>query len=96
MTSESRQFPDRRHGADRNPFSRQPGGDRQGQDLMPTLFLGFFAVIIALQVVPAMMLFRFLFKEIFRRTPARRSRQRAGKQRTMKIIDLAAAKERRP
>ncbi len=40
----------------------------QGSAVMPTLFLCFFALIIALQVVPAMLLLRLLFKEIFRRT----------------------------
>ena len=40
----------------------------KGSEVMPTLFLCFFALIIALQVVPAMLLLRLLFKEIFRRT----------------------------
>lgn len=42
-------------------------------DLMPTLFLCFFAVIIAIQVVPAMMLFGYLFKEIFRKSPKKKA-----------------------
>jgi hypothetical protein len=45
-------------------------------ELMPTLFLCFFAVIIAIQVVPAMMLFGYLFKELFRKVP--KSKAEAG------------------
>jgi len=49
------------------------GGDG---DLMPTLFLFFFAVIIAIQVVPAAMLFGYLIKGLFRSAP--RSKEGAG------------------
>jgi hypothetical protein len=38
----------------------------QGKELMPTLFLCFFGVIIALQVVPAIMLFRVLIREMLK------------------------------
>ncbi len=40
-----------------------------GNAAMPTIFLCFFALIIAIQVVPALMLFGVLVKEVFRRTP---------------------------
>jgi hypothetical protein len=51
-------------------------GIGQGGELMPTLFLCFFAVIIAIQVVPAMMLFGYLFKELFHKAP--KSKAEAG------------------
>ncbi len=38
-------------------------------EMLPTLFLCFFALLIAIQVVPALMLFGVMVKEIFRRTP---------------------------
>ncbi|MFA5514997.1 MAG: hypothetical protein WDA20_01800 [Desulfuromonadales bacterium] len=44
-------------------------------NLMPTLFLGFFAVIIALQVVPALLLFGAMLREIFRRVSGREGEQ---------------------
>jgi hypothetical protein len=44
-------------------------------NLMPTLFLGFFAIIIAFQAVPALMLFYTMVKEIFRRHSAKAGEQ---------------------
>jgi hypothetical protein len=41
----------------------------KGSEVMPTLFLCFFAIILAIQVVPALMLFGVLLREIFRRLP---------------------------
>lgn len=38
-------------------------------DVMPTLFFCFFGLIIAIQVVPALMLFGTLIREAFRRMP---------------------------
>ncbi len=44
-------------------------------NLMPVIFLGFFALIIAFQVVPALLLFGTLLKEIFRRVSGRGGEQ---------------------
>jgi len=48
-------------------------GIGQDGELMSTLFLCFFAVIIAIQVVPAMLLFSYLFKELFRKSPGKKA-----------------------
>ena len=48
----------------------------QEGELMSTLFICFFAVILAIQVVPAMMLFGYLFKELFHKAP--KSKAEAG------------------
>jgi hypothetical protein len=40
----------------------------RGKEVMPTLFLCFFGVIIALQAVPAIMLFVVLIREVTHRT----------------------------
>jgi hypothetical protein len=48
-------------------------GIGQNGDVMSTLFLCFFAVIIAIQVVPAMLLFSFLFRELFRKSPGKKA-----------------------
>ncbi len=47
--------------------------------LMPTLFLGFFAIIIAFQVVPALMLFYTMIKEIFHRHAKAEEQVHSGK-----------------
>ena len=44
-------------------------GIGRSSDAMSMLFLGFFALIIALQAVPAVLLFRYLMREICRRGP---------------------------
>jgi len=44
----------------------------RGGDLMSTLFICFFAVIIAIQVVPAMMLFGYLTKALFSKSPRKK------------------------
>ena len=46
-------------------------GIGQNGEVMSTLFLCFFAVIIAIQVVPAMLLFSYLIKELFRKSPGK-------------------------
>lgn len=44
---------------------------RPGEEtaLLPTLFLGFFAAIIVIQLVPAVMLVHIFLKQAFRRVP---------------------------
>jgi len=50
----------------------------KGSDVMPTLFFCFFGLIIAIQVVPALMLFGTLVKEVFRRVPRKDEQCEAG------------------
>ena len=45
----------------------------QEGELMSTLFICFFAVILAIQVVPAMMLFGYLFKVLFRKSSGKKA-----------------------
>ncbi len=48
----------------------------QGKEIMPTLFLCFFGVIVALQVVPAILLFKVLIREMLGRAP--KAKEEAG------------------
>jgi len=49
-------------------FLANSGGPGKELSLMPTLFLCFFGVIVAVQAVPAVMLFVVLIREIFHRS----------------------------